>query len=79
MQFPRSYYYINQMEPMQDLYTYITEQSDDSIYYQLARNVWAWNFKRNKPEVIHRYVKEYGLGGPNYRRGLIKWYKAHQK
>ena len=60
---------------MKPLFDFITEQSDDSIYYRLAKNMWAWNAHRSKPESLKRAISKYGITQDNPRRGLVRWFK----
>lgn len=60
---------------MKSLFEFITEQSDDSIYYRLAKNMWAWNAHRSTPGTIEKAIKKYGITLNNPRSGLIKWFK----
>lgn len=62
---------------MKPLFDFINEQSDDSIYYRLAKNMWAWTFHRSKPESIKSAIRKYGITQDNPRRGLVKWFKAN--
>lgn len=60
---------------MKPLFDFITEQSDDSIYYRLAKNMWAWNARRSNPESLKRAISKYGITQDNPRRGLVRWFK----
>ena len=46
---------------MKPLFDFIVEQSDDGIYYRLAKNMWAWAYHFFKPDVFKSIVKKYGI------------------
>lgn len=52
----------------------LEEQSDDSIYYRLAKNMWAWKFNNIKPH-FENTVKKYNILKSHPRPGLIRWFK----
>ena len=59
---------------MKSLSDYIFEQSDDSIYYRLAKNMWAWKYK-GKNETSKKLAKKYGITLDHPRPGLVRWFK----
>lgn len=52
----------------------LEEQSDDSIYYRLAKNMWAWKFKGGGHGASN-VINKYKITKSNPRAGLIRWFK----
>ena len=63
---------INTKDP--DPKGYIFESGDDSILYQLAKNIWNWSVTRSRDR-YKRVMKTYKINKEDPRPGLLRWFK----
>ena len=59
---------------MKGLSEYIFERSDNSILYQLAKNIWNWQVKRARKN-CESAMKKYNISKNDPRSGLLRWFK----